>query len=51
MVIDDPDFLRALREWFDEFVWEPAGGWVEIDADRPDAALDEVERRMARPPG
>ena len=51
VVIDDPDFLRALREWFDEFVWEAPGAWVEIDPDRPDTSFDEIERRLTRPPG
>lgn len=51
VVIDDPDFVRAMREWYDEFVWEPPGGWVEIDADRPDESLDEIRRGLATPPG
>lgn len=51
VVIDDPDFVRALREWYDEFVWEPSGDWVEIDAAHPDECLDEIEKRQATPPG
>lgn len=52
VVIDDPDFVRALREWFDEFVWQPAGGWVELDPDRLDETLDEIGDRLgATPPG
>jgi len=51
VVIDDPDFVRAMREWFDEFVWEPPGGWVEADAASTDEGPDEVERRRVRPPG
>lgn len=25
VVIDDPGFVRALQQWYDEFVWEPSG--------------------------
>jgi transcriptional regulator with XRE-family HTH domain len=30
VVVDDPDFVEALRRWYDEWVWEPPGS--------PDAA-------------
>ncbi len=52
VVVDDPGFVRALREWYDEFVWEPAGECVELPADRVDQVLDEVEARLGpTPPG
>jgi len=25
VVVDDPGFVRALQEWYDEFVWDPSG--------------------------
>ena len=28
IVVDDPDFVAALRDWFDETVWEPPGGYL-----------------------
>jgi hypothetical protein len=37
VVVDDPDFVDAMREWYDEWVWEPPGGNGEIRAE-PDAA-------------
>ena len=31
VVIDDPGFVRALQEWYDEFVWDPSGDGGEGD--------------------
>jgi transcriptional regulator with XRE-family HTH domain len=32
LLIEDPDFVAALRDWFDDYVWEPAGGYVDLRA-------------------
>jgi hypothetical protein len=29
LVVDDPDFVDAIRRWFDEWVWEPPAGAVD----------------------
>lgn len=47
LVVDDPDFVHALQDWYDEFVWDPACDWAEIDQRRLVEALDEVEARLA----
>ncbi len=59
VVVDDPDFVTAMQDWYDEFIWEPACDWVELTYDNIDAALDEAEARLradavtgsATPPG
>jgi hypothetical protein len=32
IVVDDPDFVAALRDWFDETVWDPPGGYLAAPA-------------------
>jgi transcriptional regulator with XRE-family HTH domain len=49
VVVDDPDFVTAMQDWYDEFVWEPACDWVELQYDTLETALDEVEARLRRP--
>lgn len=46
VVVDDPDFVTAMQDWYDEFIWEPACDWVELTYDNLGTALDEVEARM-----
>jgi hypothetical protein len=48
LVVDDPDFVTAMQDWYDEFVWEPACDWVELSYDSLDSALDEVEARLRK---
>lgn len=47
LVIDDPDFVAAIKAWFDEFVWEPDGDYVTLRYDRLDEAMDEVAAHLA----
>jgi transcriptional regulator with XRE-family HTH domain len=45
IVIDDPDFVGALRDWFDETVWDPQCWYADIRGDSVDdafAAIGEV---------
>lgn len=52
VAVDDPDFVAALRDWFDEALWHPArhhGPPVEPDGHRPgtsgDAQRGEINMR------
>jgi hypothetical protein len=45
IVVDDPDFVAALRSWFDETVWDPKCWYADLRGDALDdafAAIDEV---------
>ena len=45
IVIDDPDFVAALRSWFDETVWDPQCWYADIRGESVDdafAAIGEV---------
>jgi transcriptional regulator with XRE-family HTH domain len=45
IVVDDPDFVAALRDWFDETVWDPKCWYADIRGDAVDdafAAIGEV---------
>ena len=46
VVVDDPDFVTAMQDWYDEFIWEPACDWVEVYYATLQTALDEVEARL-----
>lgn len=46
VVVDDPDFVTAMQDWYDEFIWEPACDWVELTYENLETALDEVETRL-----
>ncbi len=46
VVVDDPDFVTAMQDWYDEFIWEPSCDWTEITYDTLESALDEVETRL-----
>jgi transcriptional regulator with XRE-family HTH domain len=47
LVIDDPDFVEALKDWYDDFVWEPRGPHVDVPCDRLDEAVQAVGRLRA----
>ncbi len=52
VVVDDPDFVAAMQDWYDEFVWEPSCDWTELYYNTLQTALDEVETRLrSTPPG
>ncbi|HEX7276585.1 MAG TPA: helix-turn-helix transcriptional regulator [Acidimicrobiales bacterium] len=46
VVVDDPDFVTAMQDWYDEFIWEPSCDWTELSYDTLESALDEVETRL-----
>lgn len=44
VVVDDPDFVAAVRDWFDESVWDPPCGYADVRGEGIDdafAAIDE----------
>ena len=44
IVVDDPDFVAAVRDWFDESVWDPPCGFADVRGrglDEAFAAIDE----------
>jgi hypothetical protein len=45
VVVDDPDFVAAVREWFDESVWDPPCEHADIRGDTLDEALAGIEAR------
>jgi transcriptional regulator with XRE-family HTH domain len=47
VVVDDPDFVSAAREWYDESVWESPSEHVDIDYDRLDETLAAIEARLS----
>lgn len=53
VVVDDPDFVTAMQDWYDEFIWEPSCEWTELYYETLESALDEVEARLraSKPPG
>lgn len=46
LVIDDPDFVGSLKDWFDDFIWEPQGPHIDIPLDRLDEAIEQVRRLL-----
>ena len=51
IVVDDPDFVAAVREWFDETVWDCPCGYADIRGDEVDdafAAIDECLELQSR---
>lgn len=51
VVIDDPDLVGALKDWYDDFIWEPAGGYVDLRYDRLDETLARVKERLTASDG
>lgn len=47
IVVDDPDFVAALRSWFDETVWDPQCWYADIRGDSVDDAFAAIEEVMA----
>jgi transcriptional regulator with XRE-family HTH domain len=39
IVVDDPDFVAAVRDWFDETVWDSPCGYADIRGDMVDDAF------------
>ena len=46
IVVDDPDFVAAVREWFDETVWDCPCGYADIRGDEVDDAFAAIEECM-----
>jgi transcriptional regulator with XRE-family HTH domain len=59
LVVDDPDFVTAMQDWYDEFIWEPSCDWVEVRYEDMDQAEVDIAARLrgdgpggpATPPG
>ena len=49
LVVDDPDFVTAMQDWYDEFIWEPSSDWVEVRYDEMDEALEAHRVPAAEP--
>lgn len=47
IVVDDPDFVAALRGWFDESVWDPPCGYADVRAEGVDDAFAAIEDCVA----
>jgi transcriptional regulator with XRE-family HTH domain len=46
VVVDDPDFVAAVREWFDDSVWDAPCEHVDIRGEPSDEALAAIEARL-----
>jgi transcriptional regulator with XRE-family HTH domain len=42
LVVDDPDLVGALKDWYDDFIWQPAFGYVDV----PYGSLNETVARV-----
>lgn len=47
IVVDDPDFVAALRAWFDESVWEPPAGYADLRGRPVDDAFVAIEECLS----
>jgi len=45
-MVNDPDFVDALRHWFDDYVWQPPAGFVDLSFDRLDEELEVLRDRL-----
>jgi transcriptional regulator with XRE-family HTH domain len=43
IVVDDPDFVAAVRDWFDESVWDPPCGYADVRGDGIDDPFAAIE--------
>ena len=46
IVVDDPDFVTSVREWFDETVWDAPVGYVDVRGEGVDHTFAEMEDRL-----
>jgi transcriptional regulator with XRE-family HTH domain len=47
IVVDDPDFVAALRSWFDETVWDPKCWYADLRGDAVDDAFAAIEEVLS----
>jgi transcriptional regulator with XRE-family HTH domain len=47
IVVDDPDFVDALRNWFDENVWDPKCWYADLRGDAFDDAFAAIEECLS----
>lgn len=47
LVVDDPDFVAALRSWFDETVWDPKCWYADLRGDAFDDAFAAIEEVLS----
>jgi transcriptional regulator with XRE-family HTH domain len=47
IVVDDPDFVAALRNWFDETVWDPKCWYADLRGDAFDDAFAAIEEVLS----
>jgi hypothetical protein len=47
IVVDDPDFVAALRSWFDETVWDPKCWYADVRGDAVDDAFAAIEEVLS----
>ena len=47
IVVDDPDFVAALRNWFDETVWDPKCWYADLRGDEYDDAFAAIEEVLS----
>ncbi len=46
-MVDDPDFVAAVRDWFDETVWDSPGGYADIRGEAVDDAFAAIDECLA----
>jgi len=46
VVVEDPDFVDAARQWFDESVWERSGGCADPTPGSGEEAFQDIEGRL-----
>lgn len=47
VVVDDPDFVAAARDWFDESVWDPPCGYADVRGEGIDDAFAAIKHCLA----
>lgn len=47
LTVDDPDFVAALRRWFDETVWDPKCWFADLRGDAVDDAFAAIEEVLS----
>jgi transcriptional regulator with XRE-family HTH domain len=46
LVVDDPDFVQAMRAWYDEFAWEATCDCSDVRYPTAEQTLDSIEARL-----